>query len=43
METEQKKEAYEEPKAEVILFEHEDIITTSGGGAVTTPKDEFDW
>ena len=43
MDLEMKKEIYEEPKVEIIVFEHEDIITTSGGfeSAVTTPADEF--
>ena len=32
---------FEAPKMEVITFEAEDVITTSGGGAIETPEDEF--
>lgn len=43
MNSEMEKETYEEPKTEIIVFENEDVIIASGGGAVSTPKDEFDW
>jgi hypothetical protein len=32
---------FEAPKMEVIVFEVEDVITTSGGGKIETPEDEF--
>lgn len=33
---------FEAPKMEVIVFEVEDVITTSnGGGPIETPEDEF--
>lgn len=47
MNPETKKETYEEAKTEIIVFECEDIIQTSGGsgdgngGAVILPGDSF--
>lgn len=45
MNSEMKKETYEEAKIEIIVFECEDIIQTSGGssdgGAVILPGDSF--
>ena len=31
------KEIYETPEMEIVEFETEDVITTSGGGAIDTP------
>lgn len=35
------KEMYEQPYMELIEFDAEDIVTTSGGGAAVLPDDEF--
>ena len=32
---------FEAPVMEIITFEAEDIITTSGNGDIITPPDEF--
>lgn len=31
------KEIYETPEMEIVEFETEDVITTSGGGVIDTP------
>lgn len=35
------KVTYEEPTAEIIRFDSEDIITSSGGGDAILPDDKF--
>ena len=39
---ENKKEIFEQPKIEIVVFEEEDIITTSYDDNVGLPWDEFE-